>query len=228
MSEDRLFVSSRGNLIEMMIDDEIGSPSEYRNEFIALADATENDEIIININTVGGSMSTSVNFFHLMKQCRAPITTVAMGDVCSGGSMIFLGGDEMVVHPHISFMVHNASGGYAGKEPDVLAYSQHMSSMLQDFMTDVYQHFLTPAELQLMLDGKEYWMKSGEVIQRLQTRAELLQAEQEEESVEVDGTPEELQIDYASLSAKELKDFVKQITGITAKTRKEAEEILGL
>jgi ATP-dependent protease ClpP protease subunit len=179
MIEEKVFYSSRGERIEIFLDEEIGPPSLYRTEFLSLSTATENDEIIIHINTPGGDLDTTTNFIHLMKQCEATITTNLVGNAYSGGSMIFMHGDEMIVHPHGSMMCHNASGGYAGKISDMLAHSIHSVEMLHDLVTDTYQGFLDAKELSDLLEGKEFWMKSQEILERMNKRQEVIEAQHE-------------------------------------------------
>ena len=48
-------------------------------------------------------------------------------------------------------------------------------------MRKYYKNFLTEEELDLMLQGKEFWMDAEEIIERLNKRELLFKAEEEEE-----------------------------------------------
>lgn len=80
------------------------SSSYLRNFTKTLSSKT--DPIYIVIDTIGGSFQTTWAMLHLMKTSPVHITTIAMGNVCSGGFHIFLEGDTRLVMDSASFMAH--------------------------------------------------------------------------------------------------------------------------
>jgi ATP-dependent protease ClpP protease subunit len=49
-----------------------------------------------------------------IKHSKAKVIGQLSGTVASAGTLITMACDEIVVTPHLSFMIHNYSGGMAG------------------------------------------------------------------------------------------------------------------
>jgi len=163
----------------MFIDDEITAPADYRDEFDLLENAQEGDIIVININSGGGRLDTTLQFIALMDSCQGHVVTKLAGQACSGAAMIFLSGHELQVAPLAELMAHSASGGYGGKVSDLAAFAKHNESHIANVMEDIYKGFLDDEEMQRLHEGKEFWMQADEIRQRLEKRSELFQAESE-------------------------------------------------
>ena len=60
------------------------------------------------------------------------------------------------------------------------------SKLYSDFMEDIYSHFLSPSELDDLKKGLEIYLSAKEIEERLQRRAELLEAEAMEDDFDED------------------------------------------
>lgn len=63
-------------------------------------------------------------------------------------------------------MIHNYSGGIAGKGHEMKARQEFVDQSLADAFHDIYTNFLSIDEMDEVIDGKDLWMGKDEVIQR--------------------------------------------------------------
>ena len=100
----------------------------------------------------------------------------------SAATMIFLHGHSQEVTPHSLFMFHNYSAGTFGKGGEMYDQLQFERTWSENFMTAVYAGFLTPEEIQSMLNNRDIWMGSDEVVKRLEAMTAKRKAEAEAEA----------------------------------------------
>ena len=101
-------------------------------------DTKFNDEIQLYLNSPGGHLDATWAFIDLMQSIRLPIRTIAMGEIASGATMIFVTGDTRDMSPNSSAMIHHLSAGAIGNYPELVA-----SRKWQDFETQkIIKHFM--------------------------------------------------------------------------------------
>jgi len=159
------------------VNRDIGDPSEWVEEISTIQNASPNDVIHITINSGGGSLYTTTEILSAIAQTQAHVITEITGECCSAATLIFLAGHEFLVSDDASFMLHSASYGAWGTESNVYDNVSHSRKQIHKLMRKYYKDFLTDAELDLMLEGKEFWMGAEEVIERLEKRNEAIQKE---------------------------------------------------
>jgi ATP-dependent protease ClpP protease subunit len=80
------------------------------------------------------------------------------------------------------FMFHNYSGGTIGKGGEMYGQIQHERKWSDRLLHEIYEDFLTPDEIQSLLDNRDMWMDVDEVIERMEkrnkTRQELAELEE--------------------------------------------------
>ena len=80
------------------------------------------DEIQIILNSPGGDCDAGWAFIDLMSFVKNNIKTVAMGEICSMATSIFIAGDHRVMSPNCMAMIHQFSEyGHGGKYGDLVA-----------------------------------------------------------------------------------------------------------
>lgn len=175
-----------GKQYHFYLSDAIGPPKDYVEMIHRIKAASPHDIIYIYLNTPGGHINTGIQIISAMKMSQAHIVTVVEGEVNSLGTLIFLHGDEMVVHNHCLFMVHNHSGGAFGKGHEYLASANATAKWFEEFARDTYAGFLTDNEIDRMLAGEDFWMTSPQIRERLQNfvkhldkKQKLLEAEKD-------------------------------------------------
>lgn len=158
-----------GSLVEMSFDDDICHPSYYRMELNALDKVTSEDEVRIYITSDGGRLDTGIAVVNRLIKCQAPTTAILEGNCHSCGSIIFLAAQNHEVGISSELLVHAGSGGLGGtpaqQKNRVISYHRQ----LRELFETVYNGFLSPLELdQLIDDDKEFIFGTEEIKQRLQ------------------------------------------------------------
>jgi len=146
--------------------DEISQPYNYAKLTHLLYTADASEVVNLHVNTVGGDLSSVVQICGAMGVCKAKVVVHLAGQVYSGGTFITMYADELRVAPNTRFMIHNYSGGIGGKGNEVKAEQAFMEDYAPALYRDVYAGFLTPEEIELVLDDKDKWMSTEEVLKR--------------------------------------------------------------
>ena len=95
------------------------------------------------------------------------------GACMSAATMIMLASDNIDISDNSMFMFHNYSGGVIGKGGEMYDNIMHERQWSEQLLRDVYTDFLEEDEIQQILDNRDIWMDSDDVIKRLISRAEL-------------------------------------------------------
>ena len=179
------FTKNTSNVYEFYLSGEIEDASEYSEWFDIIRNARLGDVVKIYINSCGGDLYTALQFLRVLSESSAHVITSVEGACMSAATMIFLHGDEFEVTPHSLFMFHNYSAGVFGKGGEMFDQLQFERSWSENFLRDVYHDFLTPDEIKSMLDNKDIWLTSEQVLARIDLVLAKTAAEQElnEESV---------------------------------------------
>lgn len=158
---------SLGSLHEFYISGLIDASEEYTTWFDTIRNANQNDVIKIHINSYGGDLFCAIQFMRVLAETEARVICSVEGACMSAATMIFLCGDEIEVTPHSVFMFHNYSGGTIGKGGEMIDQLLHEQKWSSKLLTETYTDFLTAEEIQSMLNNKDIWMDSDEVIIRV-------------------------------------------------------------
>ena len=163
------------------IDEELVSPSEWRQELETIRCAQEGDYIHLRINSAGGSDVVMGAFVKAIAETQAHVVGHIEHMCCSAATIIFLACHSYVVSDDCEFMVHTASLGYGGKQNNFYEFSTFNNKANERLMKKYYKDFLTEDEISQALKGADFWFDSEEVIQRLETRDKIRQESQIEE-----------------------------------------------
>lgn len=144
-------------------------PKEYIDFFRALRDARPTDEVIVHINCYGGEAATAFQIIDNMRASQATILVSIEGACCSAATFVALAGDSWDVMPHSYFMCHAYSTVLFGKRQEVNAATDFDKKWLDRAMREIYNGFLTEDEINLLMEGKDYYFDADEVIDRLNT-----------------------------------------------------------
>ena len=179
------FTKPVAHIHEFYLSGPIQDAEEYIEWFDVIRNASSTDTIRIYINSPGGDLFTTLQFLRVMSDTDATVVCSVEGACMSAATMIFLHGHSQEVTPHSLFMFHNYSAGTFGKGGEMYDQLQFERTWSENFMSAVYEDFLTSAEIQSMLHNKDIWMDSDEVVKRLQAmqtkREALAKADIEQE-----------------------------------------------
>lgn len=142
------------------------------------------DVVFIHLNTPGGDLSTGVQIINAMAASHAHIICSVEAESYSLGTMIFLSADEFIVQENCMMMFHQWTGGVYGKGHEQKSQLLATEEWFNTLAHDIYVPFLSEEEFEDMIKGKDIWIQSEEIKERLNvmvaTMTEELEAAQEE------------------------------------------------
>jgi ATP-dependent protease ClpP protease subunit len=160
-------------IYEFYLIGDIESPEQYTEWFDIIRNVGPHDVIRMYINSTGGDLFTSIQFRNVINQCPGTVMIEVEGACMSAATMIMLASDNIDISDNSMFMFHNYSGGVIGKGGEMYDNIIHERQWSEELYRDVYSDFLEEEEIVQILDNRDIWMGSAEVITRLINRAEL-------------------------------------------------------
>jgi len=164
------------------LDEEIESPSNYRELMSILDTMSPMDELSLVINCYGGYLHTTTMLSNAIRTTQGHVIGTLNGVGMSGGSILFLSCHSWKVLPHSTLMAHSSSGGDYGKLGDRHLSLSSSKEQLTSLYHDVYRGFFTEAEIDNILDGKDYYVQYEEILTRLDAMVDIFEAEIEEQN----------------------------------------------
>lgn len=140
---------------------------ELENIFADLNDANEGDSIQIFIASVGGFADELNRFTNIIRtKFYGNVTTVLNPFGYSCGAMLFLIGNSRVIYENSSIMFHSVSFGVSGKHSDVKTQFDFSNKYWNEYMKSLLNPYLTKKEIELLIDGVEFWFDAYEMCKR--------------------------------------------------------------
>lgn len=146
---------------------DIREPQYYTELFYTLRTASDTDLIYLHLNSPGGEFDTGLQIINNVLASEARVVTVLEARAYSMAALIFLSGDELVVHDNCQLMFHIYSGSFAGRGNEQQAEVIAVSGWFEKVMTRLCTPFLSEAEVGRILKGSDVWMDSDEIRHRL-------------------------------------------------------------
>lgn len=162
---------------EFYLSGAIEQPEKYAEWFHLMRNATENDTIIIHINSRGGDASTAIQLMRVLKETNATVIASVEGDCMSAATFIIMSAQQIEISEFSDFMFHNYSSITAGKGGEMYDNITHAKKWSDNLMKTIYKDFLTEVEIQQILDNKDIWMEGKEVLDRLNKKNKKIIAE---------------------------------------------------
>mgnify|MGYP003643972479 FL=1 len=158
------------NVYDFYLTGNITDAKEYQDWNQIMRSATENDGIVIHINSNGGEIFTAIQLMRSMADSNATICASVEGMCMSAATLLFLCADVVEVSEHSHFMFHTYSSGNWGKGSEQLQGVMADDKWAKHLFNQVYKGFLKPQEIKDLIDGKDLWMNPAEVNKRLAER----------------------------------------------------------
>ena len=181
--KDRDYVRAQASGItyHFYIHGVVGDSEDYVELLDTLYCASEDDILYMHINTVGGSLDTTVEIIHAMAESKATIITCADGLVASAGSLLFFAGHAFKIGEFCEVMLHDGSGGALGKINENLKSAQFTSARIENIYKKVYGKFFSDEEIVGILEGRDLYLTAADVEARVDEAIKKNQLELEEE-----------------------------------------------
>ena len=187
----------KDNIYDIYLCGDIEPCGEYIEVFSLLEKAEAGDCIRIILNTYGGDLFSGLQFLYSMSKSEAHIHCIVEGAAYSCGSIIMLGCDTFEVSPFASIMCHTYSGGSLGKGSELKNKFSWEQPWLDDKLREIYTGFLTDDEIQMMLEGKDFWMGHEECASRLEKYVDFYKEE------------ELVNIEFKDMSPKDQRELIR-------------------
>lgn len=151
--------------VELHIRGELQPPEWYDDALVHLyALSEEHDQILIYINTPGGSVATLVEILSILEKFKY-VVTVATGVVASAGFTIWCRGNARIVQKYSSLMAHRESYGSHAKTAQMMELAKHIDETYKSMMLELAGSILTPKELE-KVEYTEVYLTGDELIKR--------------------------------------------------------------
>ncbi len=86
-----------------------------------------NKDIIMYINSPGGSVTAGLAIYDTMRHVRCKVHTLCIGQACSMAAVLLSAGDIRSLLPSSRVMIHQPSGGAEGKETDIVITAREIT-----------------------------------------------------------------------------------------------------
>jgi ATP-dependent Clp protease, protease subunit len=124
------------------------------------------DTIQIIINSPGGYTDAGWAFIDMMEFVKNPITTIAVGEIASMATSIFIAGDQRVMSPNSIAMIHEFSTGTAGNYSELVASRKAEDIEYQKDLNHLIRHsrYTTQAQITAnLLKETDNWLTPVEM-----------------------------------------------------------------
>lgn len=154
--------------VSYYLSGELREPQYYTELFYTLRTASETDLVYLHLNSSGGDFNTGLQIINNVRASSARVVTILEARAYSMAALIFLCGDELIVHDNCQLMFHIYSGIFAGKGNEQQAEVLAVGNWFAKVMSRLCTPFLTGTEVANILKGADLWMDSDEIRRRLQ------------------------------------------------------------
>ena len=170
-----------GNILDGWAWEELGEkdPVGFNKEL----NEVETANILVKINSYGGSVSAGLTIYNLLRNSGKNVTTQIEGFACSIASIIFLAGDKRIVNDSSLMMIHNAWSRCSGNYKDMQKASEDLEKINVP-LKNVYmsRSNLTLEQVTEFLDS-ETWFTSQELLD-YEFATDIINGDQYKNSIE--------------------------------------------
>ena len=176
-------VTQSFDIIRIYLPDSINELDEHMDQIEAIRDAQEGDLVeVYCISNRGGYIDTIVPLCNALATTPAHTVCYVEGHNTSAGTFPAMICQETHVGAYASFMLHCAQGGGGyGTLVNNAESARFFEKQYSQLLEDVYYGFISPEEAKALHEGRELYLDSDAIRERLQRRTELLEAEAEED-----------------------------------------------
>ena len=124
------------------------------------------ETIQILVNSPGGYTDAGWAFIDIMEFVKNPIRTVAIGEIASMATSIFIAGDERIMSPNSVAMIHEFSTGTAGNYSELVASRKAEDIEYQKDLDHLLRHsrYTTQAQITTnLLKETDNWLTPHEM-----------------------------------------------------------------
>ena len=144
------------------VDDNIANIINAQLLFLESADARK--DILLYINSPGGSVYAGFGMFDTMQYVRPDVATICTGLAASMGAFLLCGGaiGKRSALPHARIMIHQPSGGVQGPSADIEITAREVIKIREE-LYGIYAERTGKTYQQIHADSdRDYWLRADE------------------------------------------------------------------
>ena len=157
-------------IFDLYLSGPIESAEKYQDWNQILRSSSENDVIVLHINSNGGNIFSCIQLMRSIRESQGTVVASVEGMCFSAATLLFLVSDVCEVSDHSHFMFHTYSSGAWGKGNEQLESVMADDKWARALFKDVYRDFLSAEELKEMMQGRDFWLSADDVTKRLEAR----------------------------------------------------------
>jgi len=155
-------ISDRIIFLGMSIDDQIANIITAQLLFLESTDPTK--DIIMYINSPGGSVYAGLGIYDTMQYVKPDITTICTGLAASMGAVLLAAGTtkKRSSLPHSRIMIHQPMGGAQGQATDMEISLKQILELKKDLYNILAKHTGKTFNQIEKDSDRDYWMKAAD------------------------------------------------------------------
>lgn len=155
-------ISDRIIFLGMGIDDQIANIITAQLLFLESTDPTK--DIIMYINSPGGSVYAGLGIYDTMQYIKPEIATICTGLAASMGAVLLAAGSakKRSSLPHSRIMIHQPMGGAQGQASDMEISLKQILELKKDLYKILSKHSGKSLEVIEKDSDRDYWMRANE------------------------------------------------------------------
>lgn len=155
-------ISDRIIFLGMPIDDHIANIITAQLLFLESTDPTK--DIIMYINSPGGSVYAGLGIYDTMQYIRPDVATICTGLAASMGAVLLASGhaNKRSALPHSRIMIHQPLGGAQGQAADMEISLKQILEVKKDLYEILAKHSGKTFKQVEKDSDRDYWMRAEE------------------------------------------------------------------
>ena len=121
-------------------------------------------DIMLYINSPGGSTSAGMAIYDTMQYIRCDVSTICVGLAASMGAFLLAAGakDKRIALPHSEIMIHQPLGGAQGQATDILIQAEHIKRIKGTMNQILSERTGQPLERVIQDTERDHWLTAEE------------------------------------------------------------------
>ena len=144
------------------IDDDVANI--IIGQLLFLESEDPDKDIMLYINSPGGSVTAGLAIYDTMQYVRPPVSTICTGQAASMGAVLLAAGADGKRYslPHSRIMIHQPLGGAQGQATDIEIQAKEILRLKQKLNEILAKHTKQPIERIEKDADRDYFMGAGE------------------------------------------------------------------
>ncbi len=163
----------------------IYSPTQFSQLTTVLNLMQEDDDLVLNISSGGGSLTAVDSLLHGMRKCEGHIHGIATGEVSSAATFVLLECDTYELSEGFEAVLHCGSLGTGGNFNEVAISAPFQLQHMENYLRRAYEGFVDDTELSAMFKGQDLLLDASAWCERDAKRQDYFQAKYEKQIKEM-------------------------------------------